>query len=409
MEEGGEPPRAAGAPPCTRSRPGTPTLVGGSGSRAAAILASGGESGSGGNSSGSRGHDPVVTDRRFFGVMAGSQADELPADARRIASDDASSTVEHARGNDDADASDTEDAAARAVFRQRPLPPQERLIGQGMSASEADRAQVEWHQRQVLAQNFERWVIIFSLMLCLMLPAMLGLFIWLLISFARENAISCDVPLRTWVVVVCTNVLYNTNVCGVGSLHTLIVRHVLRYDSSRDARDAARPSPWYVKAYNVLVTLGIFVWHCIGLHWVRISNTCPDASPELYQSVKVFAAFSIVFNIFVYINTVGLYTIMVFMLRNGMIHSDNAAPAGTLDQQKVVSYDPEAFKDHPECCICMADFDSSTEIRRTFCGHVFHGKCLANWLKVSRTCPLCRKDLSEDDKIPSDVIGSAPD
>merc|ERR1712113_117774 len=146
--------------------------------------------------------------------------------------------------------------------------------------------------------------------------------------------------------------------------------------------------------YNLAATLAIFFWHCIGLHWVRTSDTCEETSPDLFSSVKVFASFSVVFNIFVYVNTVGLYTIMMFMMRNGLLHSDNAAPDGTLDLQKVVRYDPVAFEDSKECCICIVDFDASAEIRKTNCGHLFHSKCLTGWLKVNRTCPLCRSDLT---------------
>lgn len=338
-------------------------------------------------------------------MMAESRADDLPAqaDASVAAFVGPLNASERGGGSD----SNAMDSPFGTGFRQRPIPSREEMIGQGMAASEADRVQVDQHQRQVLAQSFERWVIIFAVLLCLMLPVMLGFFVWLVVSYALESEISCDVPLRTYVIGVCTNVVYHTNFCGSGSLHTRIIRHVFRYDPSRDLREGPQPSPWYVKVYSVLVTLGIFVWHCIGLHWVRITKTCESKSPDLYKSAKAFAAFSIVFNVFVYINTVGLYTIMVFMLRNGMIRTDNAAPAGTLDQQKVVQYDSETFKNHQECCICIAEFDDSSEIRRTLCGHVFHGKCLANWLKVSRTCPLCRNDLTVDHKIPVDFVGNA--
>lgn len=262
---------------------------------------------------------------------------------------------------------------------------------QGLSQTETNRMQVRQHQFEVLSTNFTRWVIVFSLMLFIMLPVMLGLFVWLIISYLRESDQDCDVPLREWVWVVVSNILYHTNLCGAGSMHTLILKHIFRYDPQ-----GTTPSKWYVKVYNVLVTMLIFVWHCVGLHWVRISVTCEEKSPNLFSSIKVFAAFSVVFNIFVYINTVGLYTIMMFMLRNGMLSADTAAPAGTLDDQAVVKYEPELFSDIKECCICTVDFDAETEIRRTRCGHVYHGKCLAGWLKVNRTCPLCRTDLSPE-------------
>ncbi|CAE7509470.1 SMYD3 [Symbiodinium natans] len=45
--------------------------------------------------------------------------------------------------------------------------------------------------------------------------------------------------------------------------------------------------------------------HCMGLHWVLTSENCQEISPDLYMSVKVFAAFSIAFNVFVYLNTAG--------------------------------------------------------------------------------------------------------
>eukprot|EP00927_Polykrikos_kofoidii_P018655 TRINITY_DN1866_c0_g2_i2.p1 TRINITY_DN1866_c0_g2~~TRINITY_DN1866_c0_g2_i2.p1 ORF type:complete len:335 (-),score=33.08 TRINITY_DN1866_c0_g2_i2:393-1397(-) len=317
-----------------------------------------------------------------------TQTDSVSGDQSNSVSGDPTTTVSAPIGA-------TSLSSASEFFSRRPLPSGDeasrRSGSEAISQVEANRIQVQRHQQEMLSANFTRWVIIFSLALLIMLPVMVALFVWLIVSYMRENNTKCDVPLREWVVVVCSNIAYHTNLCGFGSVHTLVLKHIFKHDPR-----GATPSKWYVKAYNLLVTILIFVWHCVGLHWVRTSDTCEDKSPYLFSSVKVFAAFSVVFNIFVYINTVGLYTIMMFMLRNGLLHSDRAAPEGTLDQQAVVKFDQELFLEHKECCVCMVDFDADSEIRRTRCGHVYHGKCLGGWLKVNHTCPLCRADLTGD-------------
>ncbi|TXG70350.1 hypothetical protein EZV62_005285 [Acer yangbiense] len=42
------------------------------------------------------------------------------------------------------------------------------------------------------------------------------------------------------------------------------------------------------------------------------------------------------------------------------------------------------------CAICLAGFGVGEELRRTPCMHDFHGTCIANWLKRSHLCSLCR-------------------
>jgi len=44
------------------------------------------------------------------------------------------------------------------------------------------------------------------------------------------------------------------------------------------------------------------------------------------------------------------------------------------------------------CAVCWTDMDADSA-RLTPCGHVFHGKCLELSLRVSRDCPLCRRQL----------------
>mmetsp|Transcript_39185 Transcript_39185/g.73056 ORF Transcript_39185/g.73056 Transcript_39185/m.73056 type:complete len:295 (-) Transcript_39185:37-921(-) len=262
------------------------------------------------------------------------------------------------------------------------------------------RQQAQRHLREVLEESFARWVLVFSLVLCLMIPAMLTLFLWMLVSLVRDFQADCDAPLQVWVILVCLNVSYHVNWCGAGSVHSLILKKCCRFNAEN-----SEVMPQHVTFYNLFVTLLIFVWHCLGLHWVLMSENCQELAPDLYMSVKVFAAFSIAFNVFVYLNTVGIYTIMLIMMRNGLLHSEKAAPDGTLELQEVVQYDAELFKQQQECCICMAEFDDRQEIRRTTCGHNFHSKCLLGWLKVNHTCPLCRDDLAHS-KVETATIGA---
>lgn len=54
--------------------------------------------------------------------------------------------------------------------------------------------------------------------------------------------------------------------------------------------------------------------------------------------------------------------------------------------------------DHHECSICLASLiDSQLKMERiciTPCSHFFHYKCLKRWLKLRKTCPLCRSSCS---------------
>ncbi|CAM8990494.1 unnamed protein product [Rhodiola kirilowii] len=43
----------------------------------------------------------------------------------------------------------------------------------------------------------------------------------------------------------------------------------------------------------------------------------------------------------------------------------------------------------PSCSICMDDEDKH-EFARMPCTHLFHHECIATWLRLNDTCPLCR-------------------
>lgn len=246
------------------------------------------------------------------------------------------------------------------------------------------RRLVQEHELEVFAQSFPGWIACFAVVYCALSPLAFGLFVWLAVSFALEANNACDVPLRIWAIGVFISNAYD-------AVHVLLLRYACHLGSA-----SGNSLPWYLRVYACIMGLVDLGWLGVGIHWVCTSRTCKDTSPQLFLSSMVFSVCSMVLGVIIGVNAMGLYTIMSFMLRHGMLSTKDAAPPGTLERLEVVHYDGTSaeFQSTPDCSICLAPFDRETQIRRTpHCGHVFHGPCLGNWLKVRRTCPLCRHDL----------------
>jgi len=59
------------------------------------------------------------------------------------------------------------------------------------------------------------------------------------------------------------------------------------------------------------------------------------------------------------------------------------------------SAERESFDAQVICCICQDEIYPTHAIAITRCKHIFHASCLNKSLCLSRTCPLCRADLTE--------------
>ncbi|KAI8603257.1 hypothetical protein EDD21DRAFT_42590 [Dissophora ornata] len=46
------------------------------------------------------------------------------------------------------------------------------------------------------------------------------------------------------------------------------------------------------------------------------------------------------------------------------------------------------------CSICLCDYEDLEELRHLPCNHYFHKECVDEWLKLKRTCPLCKYDIA---------------
>ncbi|KAG6634783.1 E3 ubiquitin-protein ligase At4g11680-like [Carya illinoinensis] len=54
---------------------------------------------------------------------------------------------------------------------------------------------------------------------------------------------------------------------------------------------------------------------------------------------------------------------------------------------------PNLANEDPECCICLAKYKDKEELRQLPCSHVFHLKCVDQWLQIISCCPLCKQEL----------------
>ncbi|XP_038975401.1 E3 ubiquitin-protein ligase Praja-1-like [Phoenix dactylifera] len=48
-----------------------------------------------------------------------------------------------------------------------------------------------------------------------------------------------------------------------------------------------------------------------------------------------------------------------------------------------------------ECVICLEEFNTEAKVSQMSCSHLFHSRCIAQWLERSHLCPLCRCPYEE--------------
>ncbi|RWR83394.1 zinc finger protein [Cinnamomum micranthum f. kanehirae] len=51
--------------------------------------------------------------------------------------------------------------------------------------------------------------------------------------------------------------------------------------------------------------------------------------------------------------------------------------------------------ENSECCICLAKYRDKEEVRQLPCSHLFHLRCVDQWLRIVSCCPLCKQELEK--------------
>lgn len=70
-----------------------------------------------------------------------------------------------------------------------------------------------------------------------------------------------------------------------------------------------------------------------------------------------------------------------------------------LDQLPTFKYKTGFFskkKKNEDCVICQMGYSSGDRLTTLPCQHQYHSKCIREWLKVSKDCPVCKKEVQVD-------------
>ncbi|CAI0437728.1 unnamed protein product [Linum tenue] len=65
----------------------------------------------------------------------------------------------------------------------------------------------------------------------------------------------------------------------------------------------------------------------------------------------------------------------------------------SLDDDEKEDEDSNSAPASEECCICLAKYKDKEEVRQLPCLHMFHLKCVDQWLRIISCCPLCKQEL----------------
>lgn len=281
--------------------------------------------------------------------------------------------------------------------------------------------------------------LVFSLLLFTILVC------WVVLTSAYVISIDkqCDVPLKTYYWFATLQLILDV-------FRGDIMRHIFHYDASNTSRSNSNTNttssnsmstslPRRVIAYNIayiafamtVLYSGIRSVFLLDLEGNDHTITCPKTAPELFQTSKVFVVLSIAaWLTVILVYMIPFFFIALFLTRNGYlpptstmmpivgvgverddvlrggagsifprtmtatVNNNVGAPPECIERLRVVRLQVDFPVHYPkECCICMVDFVADDVIVATECEHIFHKLCCQEWLRQSRTCPVCRTDI----------------
>jgi len=261
----------------------------------------------------------------------------------------------------------------------------------GVASPEASRQAVRDSLQVAMEASFSRCGHIWIYSSFALVLGLLGLISWGWFVYQNHSEDKCDEPLASMLRV------FYIIICIYG-----LKKELMRCCCCFDPASTGGVEPPRVKIFMRCLILATLLWPVVATYMLSQSQDC---SSYLKRIVVYITVYYVVVAVVVVALPAVTISVMLVLVRRGIIREPRSgAPENFIDTVPTIAYEPSLFNDdggrHPlSCPICMEDFDAQTPISKTSCGengHVFHRGCLDGWLQFSRTCPLCRTDLTED-------------
>ena len=279
------------------------------------------------------------------------------------------------------------------------------LVSANEDGLELERsARVRWIR---INRQFQMVITLVALIFSLLLLAILTCWVVLTVSYALSWNQDCDVPLKPYYWLVTLQLILDV-------FRSDIMRFLFRWDNQSSERIPGR-----VVAYNCIYLLYALLVLRLGVNSVLFpseSSMCHETAPRLFHTSLAFVSLSIAawatiicgyiipFLIVAILLTMNGYNPYTTSHNTGNYGSSTGtsfpvipnafattgAPPGCVDQLRILSMDDVPIS---ECCICMELFAAPDVVVETNCNHLFHKSCCREWLRHSRTCPVCRDDI----------------
>ncbi|XP_008791159.2 E3 ubiquitin-protein ligase At1g63170-like isoform X2 [Phoenix dactylifera] len=158
---------------------------------------------------------------------------------------------------------------------------------------------------------------------------------------------------------------------------------------------------------RTLLELFFAIWFVMGNVWIFDSRHGSfDRAPKLHVLCLTLLAWNAIVYSFPFLLFVLLCCCVPF-ISSTLGYNMNLASAdrGASDDQisrlphwqfKKVEPMTGTASENPECCcICLAKYGDREEVRQLPCSHLFHLRCVDQWLRIISSCPLCKQELEK--------------
>jgi len=277
---------------------------------------------------------------------------------------------------------------------------QQDLIGQGMPEVEAGQQAARHNQRVSIAirlLNGLRYLLLATSVIpaitALCLTRRNGTFVFDYVLQHINDV--CDRPIGIllawyWVSIMVTTLI----MFMLGFLHFLLDACGECCGTCRFCPPAFKLLHWVVSVLAMVVSAFWLIWPLVTLGNVLRVRSC---NPYLLEQTWVFLKVNLIALVCFIVHCV--WPLLLPLLPKSTMTRD---PEDEMQAYLAIDYNVDRFKDDVEhcfpcCCpICLEAFAPGHDIVGTPCSgqaHVFHRHCLAGWLVMNESCPLCRYPL----------------